>query len=59
MGERVFLMLQPYRQSSLATRRYEKLAAKFYGPFPIKAKVGQVAYRLQLSSESRLFRYFM
>lgn len=27
VGERVFLKLQPYRQSSLATRRYERLEA--------------------------------
>lgn len=54
VGEKVFLRLQPYRQSSLARRQCEKLAAKFYGPFEIIAKVGPVAYKLHLPQGCRL-----
>lgn len=54
VGEHVFLRLQPYRQSSLARRPFEKLATRFYGPFEIVEKVGQVAYRLKLPAECRL-----
>ncbi|XP_070005661.1 uncharacterized protein [Nicotiana sylvestris] len=47
-GDMVFLKLQPYRQTSLALRRNLKLSSKFYGPYKVIAKVGQVAYKLEL-----------
>lgn len=34
-GEWVYLKLQPYRQKSLAKGPFEKLAARFYGPFRV------------------------
>lgn len=48
VGDWVYLKLQPYRQVSVATRPFNKLAAKYYGPYPIDAKVGVVAYKLLL-----------
>lgn len=44
----VFLKLQPYVQSSVARRANHKLSFKFFGPFRIIQKVGEVAYKLQL-----------
>lgn len=41
-----YLKLQPYRQISIASRPFNKLGAKYFGPYPITAKVGAVAYRL-------------
>lgn len=45
-GEEVYLKLRPYRQHSLARKRCEKLAPKFYGPYKIIEEIGEVAYRL-------------
>jgi hypothetical protein len=47
-GQQVFLKLQPYCQSSVASRPYPKLAFKFFGPFTIARKVNHVAYELAL-----------
>ena len=33
VGDEVYLKLRPYRQRSLARKRCEKLAPKFYGPY--------------------------
>lgn len=51
-GEWVYLKLRPYRQQSLAKRRFEKLAARYYDPFRINKRVGKVAYKLELPPSS-------
>ncbi|XP_070007675.1 uncharacterized protein [Nicotiana sylvestris] len=48
VGDWVYLKLQPYRQISIASRPFNKLAAKYFGPYPITVKVGVVAYWLLL-----------
>ncbi|CAL1381339.1 unnamed protein product [Linum trigynum] len=45
-GDLVYLKLRPYHQSSVASRANQKLAPRFFGPFPIVKKIGAVAYRL-------------
>lgn len=40
VGEEVFLKLRPYRQRSLAQRRNEKLAPKYFGSYEIIERVG-------------------
>jgi hypothetical protein len=54
VGDMVFLKLQPYVQTSLAPRSSQKLAFKFFGPYKILARVGEVAYRLELPITSKI-----
>jgi hypothetical protein len=43
VGDSVYLKLQPYVQSSIATRASHKLSFLYFGPYQIIAKVGAVA----------------
>jgi ribosomal protein L21E len=54
VGDLVYLKLQPYVQTSLAPRSSQKLAFKFFGPYKILARVGEVAYRLELPASSKI-----
>ncbi|PON78194.1 hypothetical protein PanWU01x14_021760 [Parasponia andersonii] len=47
-GDLVYLKLHPYRQKSLAQRKYEKLAARYFGPYPVVERIRVVAYCLKL-----------
>lgn len=58
VGEQVYLKLQPYRQHSSARRPFDKLAARYYGPFPIIQRIGAVAYKLQLPAEAKIHPVF-
>lgn len=57
-GEEVFLKLQPYKQNSMRNCINEKFAAKFYGPYKIKKRVGKVAYQLELPFTARIHNTF-
>lgn len=58
VGESVFLKLQPYIQASFAPRANHKLAYKFFGPYKILERVGEVVYRLDLPASSKVHPMF-
>ncbi|KAF9662444.1 hypothetical protein SADUNF_Sadunf18G0053900 [Salix dunnii] len=58
LGDQVLLKLQPHRQLSLSSSKFTKLSPRFYGPFFVLAKIGTVAYKLDLPSSSKLHPVF-
>lgn len=56
VGDMVYLRLQPFLQTSLAQRPYQKLAFHYYGPYKIIARVGAVAYKLALPCTSKIHK---
>ena len=54
VGDSVFLKLQPYVQSMVASRSNHKLSFRFYGPYKIIQRVGQVAYKLDLPPDAKI-----
>ena len=58
VGDLVYLKLRPHRLLSLGCRVNEKLAPRFYDPFPVLKHVGKVAYKLQLPVSSTIHPVF-
>ncbi|KAG7579311.1 Integrase catalytic core [Arabidopsis thaliana x Arabidopsis arenosa] len=58
IGDFVYVKLQPYRQNSVVLRSNQKLAPKYYGPYKIIDKCGEVAYKLQLPTSSQIHPVF-
>lgn len=52
IDDQIYLKLWPYRQRSLAKRKFEKLAPHYYGPFRAVQKIERVAYKLELPSSA-------
>nr|KYP54676.1 Retrovirus-related Pol polyprotein from transposon 17.6 [Cajanus cajan] len=58
IGDWVLVKLQPYRQHSVVLRKVQKLSMRYFGPFEVIAKVGEVAYKLKLSDSARIHPVF-
>ena len=57
VGDKV-LKLQPYRQTTIASRACQELAKRYYGPFTVLARVDPVAYKLELPNTSKIHSVF-
>ncbi|MCI09935.1 hypothetical protein A2U01_0031026, partial [Trifolium medium] len=58
VGDMVLVRLQPYRQHSVSLRKNQKLSMRYFGPFKIIARVGSVAYKLELPSHAKIHSVF-
>ncbi|GJZ20949.1 retrotransposable element Tf2 [Tanacetum coccineum] len=52
------IKLQPHRQVSVRQGQQHKLLPKYYGPFKVAKRIGEVAYRLELPSSSQTHPVF-
>jgi hypothetical protein len=51
VGDMAYIKMQHYRHSSLGIHKSIKLHSRYYGPFKVLQKVGQVAYKLLLPED--------
>ncbi|KAJ7961634.1 Ty3/gypsy retrotransposon protein [Quillaja saponaria] len=51
-------MLRPYKQGSVHQISFPKLSAKYYGPYKVIARVGAVAYVLDLPLDAKIHNVF-
>ena len=58
MGDWVYLRLLPYKQSSMHHKKLGKLAPRYYGPFQVIQKIGEVSYKLDLPPSSLIHPVF-
>ncbi|GKA86442.1 retrotransposon-related protein [Tanacetum coccineum] len=58
VGDWVLLKLQPHRQVTLRMHKQHKFSPKFYGPFQVVSKCGQVAYKLLLPDNATVHNVF-
>ena len=58
MGEEVYLKLKGPHLKSLLVGPISKLTPRYFGPFPIVAKVGKVAYKLHLLERTGIHLVF-
>lgn len=57
-GDLVFVKLRPYRQTSVAGQRLQKLSKKFDGPYKLLKQIGEVAFELDLPTGSKIHSVF-
>lgn len=57
-GDFVFVKLRPYRQTSVAGQRVNKLSKRYYGPFKLLKKIGEVAFEVELPASSKIHPIF-
>lgn len=58
-GDRVYLCIQPYRQTSVAATKNFKLSPKYYGPYQVEARIGKTDYCLRLPPSAKIHHVFL
>jgi hypothetical protein len=58
LGDFVYLKMKSYRETALGMQNPPKFSPKWYGPFKVIKKVGQVSYQLQLPENCKLHDTF-
>ncbi|XP_068317065.1 uncharacterized protein [Pyrus communis] len=58
VGDSVYLKLVPYQLQTLSPHSYHKLQPRYYGPYEICEKAGNVAYKLNLPSSTKIHPVF-
>ncbi|GMJ02256.1 hypothetical protein HRI_003894800 [Hibiscus trionum] len=58
VGDWVFVRLQPYRHLSLRLHRNQKLSPRFFGPYQVVQRIGNVAYKLELPASTHIHPVF-
>ena len=54
----MFLRLQPYKKTSLKAKGHQNFAPKFYGPYHIIQRIGEVAYKLVVPTQLKIHPIF-
>ncbi|PNX78431.1 transposon Tf2-1 polyprotein, partial [Trifolium pratense] len=57
-GDFAYVKLRPYRQTSVAGHRIQKLAKRYFGPFKLIRAMGPVAFELALPPDSKIHPVF-
>nr|KYP61599.1 Retrotransposable element Tf2 [Cajanus cajan]KYP61600.1 Retrotransposable element Tf2 [Cajanus cajan] len=58
VGDWVYVRLRPRRQSSVSGTHSIKLMKRFFGPFKILQRIGEVAYEVELPPTARIHNVF-
>ncbi|KAG9447555.1 hypothetical protein H6P81_013683 [Aristolochia fimbriata] len=54
----VYVKLQPYRQASIRLHHHHKLGRRYFGPYRVLKRIGEVAYKLELLEAARIHPVF-
>jgi hypothetical protein len=58
VGDMAYLKLQPYRHTATGIHKSIKLHSKYYGPFKVLQRIGNVAYKLLLPKGCSIYPVF-